>query len=126
MEINNTNKIPDELSEFLNKIVEETTRRDFDMQKPDTHPIRYYEVIDQVFKNMNTMSLEQKVGAAKVLSPIADYFWHAHFDKQAVFNQKSLVKTLDEIRDNLNEEIHHESEALEAKADKNLTTTQEK
>ncbi len=117
-------KVPDEVSEFITRALADMTRRDFDLQKPETHPIRYYEVIDEVFKNMDTMTLEEKVGAAKVLTPIANYFWSAHFDKQAVLNQKSFVKTLDEIRDNLNEEIIHESEAMEAKANNNLSTTQ--
>ena len=79
----------------------------FDLKNPETHPTRYHECVNNLYSVTSKMTHEERLGAAKVMNALADYFWHAHFEKKAVLNQKSLVKTLDEIRENLIEEFYH-------------------
>jgi hypothetical protein len=79
----------------------------FDWKKPETHPNRYHDAVVAIHAATAAMNQEQRLGAAKVLNVLADYFWQAHFEKQAVLNQKAVVKTIDEIRENLLEDYYH-------------------
>jgi hypothetical protein len=92
---------------MLNNLVGQMTKRDYDWKNPETHPIRYYEVMEKIFSFMDDMSTEELIGATKVVGCLSDYFWDAHFEKQGRFNQKALVKTFDEIKENLQETIYH-------------------
>lgn len=65
------------------------------------HPIRLYELMKQVFDEMDTMTPCEIRGATKVMSILADYFWELHFNRKQMLDQKAFVKTIDEIRDNL-------------------------
>ena len=76
------------------------------------HPIRYYGLMKQVFEEMDTMSVSEIRGATKVMSLIADYFWDLHFNTKQVMDQKAFVKTIDEIRDNLYDQMIFESTLL--------------
>ena len=71
------------------------------------HPIRYYEVMNKVFEEMDTMDHDKLKGATQIISILADYFWDIHFNKRQVLDQKALVKTLDEIRDTLFDAIYN-------------------
>jgi hypothetical protein len=84
----------------------------FDLKNPETHPSRYHDCVNKLFSVTTAMTQEERLGAAKVLNALADYFWQAHFEKKAVLNQKSLVKTLDEIRENVMNEFHHNDSPL--------------
>ena len=79
----------------------------FDLKNPETHPSRYHDCVNKLFTVTSKMTQEERLGAAKVLNTLADYFWQAHFEKKAVLNQKTLVKTLDEIRENVMEDYYH-------------------
>ena len=79
----------------------------FDLKNPETHPMRYHDCVNKLFSVTSKMSQEERLGAAKVLNTLADYLWTAHFEKNVVLNQKSLVKTLDEIRENVIEQFYH-------------------
>jgi hypothetical protein len=76
------------------------------------HPIRYYELMEQVFEEMETMTGSEIRGATKVMSIIADYFWDLHFNSKQVLDQKAFVKTIDEIRDNLFDAMYYEPALL--------------
>ena len=76
------------------------------------HPIPYYELMEQVFEEMDTMNSSEIRGATKVMSIIADYFWDLHFNSKQVLDQKAFVKTIDEIRDNLFDMMYYESTLL--------------
>lgn len=76
------------------------------------YPIRYYELMEQVFEEMDTMNSSEIRGATKVMSIIADYFWDLHFNSKQVLDQKAFVKTIDEIRDNLFDTMYYESTIL--------------
>ena len=76
------------------------------------HPIRYYELMEQVFEEMDMMSSSEIRGATKIMSIIADYFWDLHFNSKQVLDQKAFVKTIDEIRDNLFDTMYFESTLL--------------
>ena len=97
----------EQVVEMLNNLVGQMTKRDYDWKDPTTHPIRYYDVMEKVFSFMDDMSTEELIGATKVMSCVSDYFWDAHFEKKGRFNQKALVKTLDEIKENLQETIYY-------------------
>jgi hypothetical protein len=94
----------------------------FDWKNPDTHPIRYYDCAEQVYEATKDKTVEQLEAIADVLYVLKRYFWKAHFEQEAVLNQKALVKTLDEIFENVAEDWYHKKEgeaskALQAKAD---------
>lgn len=97
----------DQVVAMLNNLVGQMTKRDYDWQDPATHPIRYYDVMEKVFSFMDDMNTDELIGATKVMSCLSDYFWDAHFEKKGRFNQKALVKTLDEIKDNLQETVYY-------------------
>ncbi len=99
-----------DIAELINKAVRHELSRTYDLKDPSTHPIRYYDCAEQVYNATTTMTTEELTGAAKVMNVLADYFTTLHFEKQAVFNQKTLVKTLDELRENINEDLFHKKE----------------
>jgi hypothetical protein len=76
-------------------------------QPTQEHPIRYYEVMNKVFAEMDTMDRDELKGATRIISILVDYFWDIHFNKRQVLDQKVFVKTLDEIRDNLFDAIYN-------------------
>ena len=76
------------------------------------HPIRYYELMEQVFEEMDTMNSSEIRGATKVMSILADYLWDLHFNSIQIMDQKAFVKTIDEIRDNLFDSMYYESTLL--------------
>lgn len=82
----------------------------FDWKNPDTHPIRYYDCAEQVYDVTKDMSVEQLEAVADVLHVMKCYFWKAHFEQEALFNQKALVKTFDEIFENIAEDWYHKKE----------------
>ena len=96
-----------QVAAMIHTHLEKMTKGNYDWKNPETHPIRYYEVMEKIFSFMDTMSTEELIGATKVVGCLSDYFWDAHFEKQGRFNQKALVKTFDEIKGNLEETIYH-------------------
>jgi hypothetical protein len=79
----------------------------YDCKDPSTHQIRYYDLLSSVFKNMQSMNEPELVGAAKVMGPIADFLTRFHFEQHGVLNQKSFVKTMEEIAENIHEDLYH-------------------
>ena len=96
--------------DLINKAVQHELTRPYDLKDPSTHPIRYYACAEKVYQVVKHMSTEELTGAATLMNVLADYFSTLHFEKQAVFNQKTFVKTLDEIRENLNEDLFHKKQ----------------
>lgn len=90
----------------------------FDLKNPETHPMRYHDCVNKLYSVTSKMSQEERLGAAKVLNTLADYLWTAHFEKNVVLNQKSLVKTLDEIRENVIEQFYHNDNSQEQEQQK--------
>lgn len=80
-----------------------------EQQEQPEYPIRYYELMQKVFEEMDTMTGAEVRGATKVMSIITDYFWDLHFSKKQELDQKAFVKTIDEIRDNLFDMMYHQS-----------------
>jgi hypothetical protein len=100
-----------DIASLINKAIQQELTRPYDLKDPSTHPIRYYDCAEKVHKVVTGLSTEELTGAAKVMNVLADYFTTLHFEKQANLNQKTLVKTLDEIRENMNEDLFHKKDA---------------
>ena len=73
---------------------------------PTDHPLRYYRLLEEIEEKIKAYKLEEMIGAARIVKVISDFMWTAHFDHQIQLNQKSLVKTMDEISDILAERVH--------------------
>ena len=96
-----------EISSEEQKAISNTMNKTYDLKNSDTHPIRYHDLLSKVFKNMETMSMSELIGAAKVIGPLSEYMLTFHFENRGVFNQKTLVKTIEEISENIHEDIYH-------------------
>jgi hypothetical protein len=86
---------------------EEKEPKIYDPKDPSTHQIRYYELLSTVFKNMESMEEPELVGAAKVMGPIASFLQAFHFEEHGVLDQKSFVKTLVEIAENIQVDLYN-------------------
>lgn len=76
-------------------------------EDPREHPLRYYELLRDVEERIKTYRLDEMMGAARIMKVLSDFMWTVHFDQRQEFNQKSLVKTVDEIADILAERLHN-------------------
>ena len=76
-------------------------------QDPKNHPLRYYSLLQEVEERISVYTLDEMTGAARIMKTLSDFMWSVHFDRQQEFNQKSLVKTIDEISDILMERLHN-------------------
>jgi hypothetical protein len=74
---------------------------------PYVYPTRYWDCIDRVDSTLQTMSEEELVGAYKIMKKVSDFFWIQHFEKYAMLNQRGVVKTLDDISENICLELQH-------------------
>jgi hypothetical protein len=72
---------------------------------PYVYPTRYWELIERIDSTMQTMTEEELVGAYKIMKKVSDFFWIQHFEKFATLNQRSIVKTLDDIGENVCHEL---------------------
>jgi hypothetical protein len=72
---------------------------------PYVYPTRYWECIERIDATMRTMTEEELVGAYKIMKKVSDYFWLQHFEKFATLNQRSIVKTLDDLSENMCHEL---------------------
>ena len=79
----------------------------YNSKDPNTHQIRYYELLSTIFKNMETMNEPELIGAAKVLNPISEFLLKFHFEEHGILNQKSFVKTIETISENIHTDLHH-------------------
>ena len=93
--------------EDMSKNVIEEFTKVYNSKDPTTHPIRYFDVLVKVFKSMELMTKDELIGAAKVLGPLSDFISSFHFEQEGVFNQRTLVKTICEISENIHEDIYH-------------------
>jgi hypothetical protein len=74
---------------------------------PYVYPTRYWEVIERIDSTLQTMTEEELVGAYKIMKKISDFFWIQHFEKYTMFNQRGVVKTLDDISENICYELQY-------------------
>lgn len=81
---------------------------------PYVYPTRYWECIERVDSTLQSMSEAELVGAYKVMKKVSDFFWIQHFEKYAVFNQRGVVKTLDDISENICLELQHRAKVEES------------
>jgi len=93
--------------EDMSKNVIEELTKVYNSKDPTTHPIRYFDVLVKVFKSMELMTKDELIGAAKVIGPLSEFMSYFHFEQEGVFNQRSLVKTICEISENIEEDIYH-------------------
>ena len=76
-------------------------------EDPKNHPLRYYSLLQEVEERIRGYSLDELAGAARIMKVLSDFMWSVHFNQQLEFNQKSLVKTVDELSDILTERLHN-------------------
>ena len=69
------------------------------MRPPNQHPIIYKEMVQDTTKLIETMTQEEKQGAAKAMSRLANFLWDFVRERGGVLNQTSLVSTVDQIRE---------------------------
>jgi hypothetical protein len=69
------------------------------MRPPQTHPITYNDVVQQTNTLIETMTPEEKKGAAKAMSKLANFLWDFVRERGGTLNQTSLVTTVDQIRE---------------------------
>ncbi len=67
--------------------------------KMSESPLRYYDLLDAVCKDLEIMNKEQLEAVTEVLLRISQYCEKKHFVEQAL-ETKPLVKTLEEISEN--------------------------
>ena len=75
--------------------------------KTDEGGIRLYGMLFGSLRGTDDFTKEQLEGALHMMSYISGYMNHIHFETKTVFCRKSLVKTLEEIYENLEEHYHH-------------------
>jgi hypothetical protein len=75
---------------------------------PDSiaNPPRYYECIEKVDETLQYMSKEELMGAYRIMKKVSEFFWTEYFGNSVVLSQRGIVKTLDEITENICQELH--------------------
>lgn len=73
-------------------------------QDPNTHPIRYYHILRRLEVFQRELSIEELQGAAKILGILAEEFEIMHFDKKMDLDQRTIVKTITEVYENVLED----------------------
>lgn len=81
---------------------------------PYVYPTRYWDLIERIDSTLQTMSEEELNGAYKIMKKVSDFFWIQHFEKFASLNQRGVVKTLDDISENISLEIQYKNKSKEA------------
>ena len=66
-----------QVAAMIHTHLEKMTKGNYDWKNPETHPIRYYEVMEKIFSFMDDMPTEELIGAAKVVGCLSEYFWDA-------------------------------------------------
>ena len=69
--------------------------------------IRLYGMLYGSLRGTDNFTKEQLEGAIHMMEYISGYMNYIHFEKKTVFCRKALVKTLEEIYENLAEHYHH-------------------
>ncbi len=69
------------------------------MRPPQMHPITYTDLVTQTHTLIESMSPDEKRGAAKAMSKLANFLWEFVRERGGVLNQNSLVTTVDQIRE---------------------------
>ena len=84
-------------------------------QNPSIHPIRYYHILERLEKLQRGLSIEELQGAAKILGILAEEFEHMHFDKKMELDQRTVVKTITEVYENVLEDALHKHQMSRTK-----------
>jgi hypothetical protein len=78
----------------------------FEFPDYPANPSRYQECIEKVDETLKAMPKEELMGAYRIMKKVSEFFWELHFNKYAILSQRGVVKTLDEITENLCQELH--------------------
>jgi hypothetical protein len=85
------------LDEYSGEAIEQP--KPLTMQPPQMHPNTYSVVVQQTNTLIDTMTTEERRGAAKAMSKLANFLWEFVRERGGVLNQTSLVTTVDQIRE---------------------------
>ena len=68
---------------------------------------RYYQLMGSATAEFHDMSYHEKGGAIRILMILANTLWRMHFEEKLRLDVRTIVKTLDDIRTNLLEDLIH-------------------
>lgn len=81
----------------------------FEFPDCPANPSRYHECIEKVDETLKSMNKEELMGAYRIMKKVSEFFWTEYFDKCTVLSQRGVVKTLDEITENLSQELYEKT-----------------
>jgi hypothetical protein len=70
-------------------------------------PVRYYDLLEEVDKVASKLKKSELQGAIDIMAIVSTYFYRLHFYENQTLDQKSYVKTLEDIKEILLESIIH-------------------
>ena len=88
--------------------------------------IRLYGMLFGSLRGTDDFTKEQLEGALHMMGYISGYMNHIHFETKTVFCRKALVKTLEEIYENLAEHYYHFDKIKEMQDDEDEPLLEER